>query len=112
MQAALADGLVDDLDWLAPPAAGAALYELAAALPPSTEQRELGRRVLGAPPRGNAETFTAIATRMALGTGKGLVAPHVRARIALVTELPLSLAASRTDRCASRSCRDASSRAS
>src|SRR5258708_4780321 len=33
VQAALQAGLVDDLDWLAPAAAGAALYELASALP-------------------------------------------------------------------------------
>jgi len=89
---ALVDGLVDDTDWLAEPAAGAALYELAAAVPPSNEQREIGRRVAARLLQGSAETFTAIATRMALGTGKGLAAAHVRARVALVTELPLSLA--------------------
>ncbi len=92
VKTALADGLVDDTDWLAESAAGAALYELAAVVPPSNEQRELGRRVAARLLQGSAETFTAIATRMALGTGKGLAAPHVRARVALVTELPLSLA--------------------
>jgi hypothetical protein len=91
IRTALADGLVDDTDWLAEPAAGAALYELAAVVPPSNEQRELGRRVLARLLQGGAETFAAIATRMALGTGKGLSAPHVRARIALLLELPLSL---------------------
>src|SRR5690606_13074571 len=30
---AMADGLLDDLSWLAPPAAGVALYEIAGALP-------------------------------------------------------------------------------
>jgi hypothetical protein len=92
VRTALADGLIDDTDWLAESAAGAALYELAAAVPPSNEQRELGRRVAARLLQGGAETFTAIATRMALGTCKGLAAPHVRARVALVTELPLSLA--------------------
>ncbi len=91
VRVALADGLVDDTDWLAEAAAGAALYELASACPSSNEQRELGRRVAARLLQGSAETFTAIATRMALGTGKGLSAPHVRARIALVTELPLSM---------------------
>src|SRR5579884_3086491 len=43
---ALQAGLVDDLDWLAPPAAGSALYELGSSLPVGPEQRELGRRVL------------------------------------------------------------------
>src|SRR5580704_13991236 len=72
VRTALTDGLVDDTDWLAEPAAGAALYELASAVPIGVEQRELGRRVLARLLQGSAETFTAIATRMALGTGKGL----------------------------------------
>ena len=91
VRVALATGLVDDLDWLAEPAAGAALYEIAAVVPPSVEQRELGRRVLARLLQGGADTFVAIATRMALGTGKGLSAPHVRARIALVAELPIGV---------------------
>lgn len=82
-------GLVDDLDWLAPQAAGVALYTLAAALPVGPEQRELGRRVLARMLAGNAETFTAIATAMAQTAGKGLTSPNIRARIALVMELPL-----------------------
>lgn len=88
-QAALSAGLADDLDWLFPPAAGVALYMLAAALPASAEQRELGRRVLARMLAGNAETFTAIATSMAQSSGKGLSNAGIRARIALVTELPL-----------------------
>ena len=87
---ALAAGLADDLDWLSPAAAGVALYTLAAALPVGTEQRELGRRVLARMLAGNAETFTAIATSMAQSGGKGLSSPAVRARVAIVTELPLS----------------------
>ncbi len=89
VRTALASGLVDDTDWIAEAAAGVALYELAAVIPPSAEQRELGRRVLARLLQGGADTFTAIATRMALGTGKGLSTPSVRARIALVIELPL-----------------------
>ncbi len=90
VSAALHAGLADDLDWLSPSAAGVALYTLAAALPVGTEQRELGRRVLARMLAGNAETFTAIATSMAQSAGKGLSSPNVRARIALVTELPLT----------------------
>jgi hypothetical protein len=89
VNAALQDGLADDLDWLSPAAAGVALYTLAAALPVGSEQRELGRRVLARMLAGNAETFTAIATSMAQSAGKGLSNANVRARIALVTELPL-----------------------
>lgn len=90
VNAALFDGLVDDLDWLSPAAAGVALYTLAAALPVGIEQRELGRRVLARMLAGDAETFTAIATSMAQSGGKGLSHPGVRARVALVTELPLA----------------------
>ncbi len=90
VQVALTSGLVDDLDWLSAQAAGIALYTLASALPFGTEQRELGRRVLARMLAGNAETFTAIATIMAQTAGKGLSAPAIRARVALVTELPLA----------------------
>jgi hypothetical protein len=90
VQAALDAGLVDDLDWLSPQAAGIALYSLAAALPVGVEQRDLGRRVLARMLAGNAETFTAMATLMAQTAGKGLASPAIRARVALVTELPIA----------------------
>jgi hypothetical protein len=91
VRAALQSGLVDDLDWLAPAAAGSALYELASALPLGAEQRELGRRVLARLVVADAATFVAIARRMALGAGKGLGSAGMRARVALVTELPIAL---------------------
>ncbi len=89
-QTALYSGLADDLDWLSPSAAGVALYTLAAALPASREQRELGRRVLARMLTGNAETFAAIAAAMAQTASKALSSAAVRSRIALVCELPLS----------------------
>jgi hypothetical protein len=89
VRAALAAGLADDLDWLAPAAAGAALYELASALPVGPEQRELGRRVLARLLGADAEGFVAIARRMALAGGKGLGSSSLRARVALVAELPV-----------------------
>lgn len=92
VQTALSDGLVDDLDWLAPAAAGVALYGLASALPAGHEQRELGRRVLSRLLSGNAETFVTMAAFMAQTPGKGLSSAGVRARVALATELPLSAA--------------------
>src|SRR4051812_12633107 len=67
VRVALADGLLDDLSWLAPAAAGVALYEIAAALPLGGEKRDLGRRVLGMLYEGNAATFVALAARMAVG---------------------------------------------
>jgi hypothetical protein len=90
VQVALANGLVDDLDWLSPQAAGIALYSLAAALPVGSEQRDLGRRVLARMLSSNAETFTAIVTIMAQTAGKGLSSPAIRARVGLVSELPIS----------------------
>jgi hypothetical protein len=90
VRAALQAGLVDDLDWLAPAAAGVALYELASALPVGPEQRELGRRVLARVLGADAETFVEIARRMALGGGRGLASPGMRARVVLVTELPIA----------------------
>jgi hypothetical protein len=89
-RAALRSGLADDLDWLAPAAAGAALYELAWALPLGPEQRELGRRVLARLLLADAETFVAIARRMARGGGRGLATPGMRARVVLVAELPIA----------------------
>jgi hypothetical protein len=91
VKAALQMGLVDDLDWLAPAAAGSALYELASALPLGFEQRELGRRVLSRLLAADAPTFVAIARRMARSGGKGLATRAMRARVALVTELPVGL---------------------
>ncbi len=88
---AIEGGFVDDLEWLSPSAAGCALYELAAALPFGKEKRELGRRTLTRLLEGDAGTFVAIATRMARATGKGLSSPAVRARVALVVELPIEL---------------------
>src|SRR5260370_30550806 len=84
VRSALHAGLADDLDWLASAAAGAALYELASALPVGPEQRELGRRVLARVLAADAETFVAIARRIALGGGRRLGSPAMRAPGALV----------------------------
>jgi hypothetical protein len=91
MKIALEGGFADDLEWLAPAAAGCALYELASVLPIGKEKRELGRRALTRLLEGDAETFVAIATRMARSTGRGLSSPAVRARVGLVVELPIAL---------------------
>jgi hypothetical protein len=88
VRAALADGLIDDLDWLSAEAATVALYEIASALPQGAEKREIGRRVAAYTYDGTADTFAAVATRMAVGSGKGLSGPQMRARVALALELP------------------------
>jgi eukaryotic-like serine/threonine-protein kinase len=89
VRVALNAGLVDDLDWMAAPAAGLALYTLASAMPPGAEQRELGRRLLTRLHSGNAETFAAVAAKMALSTPKSLFTGPFRARLALVMDLPI-----------------------
>src|ERR1041385_5717537 len=86
-QTALETNLVDDLDWIAPGSAAVALYELSSALPPGKERREIGRRVFARLYEGNASTFAAVATRMALGAGLTLEAATLRARIGLVFNL-------------------------
>jgi hypothetical protein len=88
IQTAFADGLLDDLSWLAAPAAAVALYEIAAVLPIGQERRELGRRVGVSLYEGSAATFVAIATRMAAGSVRGLSTPGVHARVALAMALP------------------------
>jgi eukaryotic-like serine/threonine-protein kinase len=87
-QTALETNLVDDLDWIAPGSAAVALYELSSALPPGKERREIGRRVFARLYQGDAATFAAVATRMALGAGRTLEAATLRARIGLVFNLP------------------------
>lgn len=86
---ALADGLMEDLAWLSPAHRAAAMYELAAALPPCDEKRDLGRRVLVALQEGDAQTFVTVATQLATGSRRGLSGAGIRARLALSLDLPI-----------------------
>ena len=86
---ALDIGLVDDLDWLAPGSAAVALYELTAALPSGKVRLELGRRVFARLYEGTAETFAAVATRMALASGRPFETATLRARVGLLFDLPI-----------------------
>lgn len=86
---ALETGLVDDLEWISPGGAAVALYELSSNLPPGKERREIGRRVFARLYEGNAATFAAVATRMALGPVGPFEAATLRARIGLVFSLPV-----------------------
>lgn len=89
MNVAVKQGYVSELDWLSAPAAAAALYEIASALPPSSAKRELGRIVLERLHEGDAATFVALATQLALGSQRALGGPAIRARVALALNLPL-----------------------
>jgi eukaryotic-like serine/threonine-protein kinase len=88
VKAALEGGLFDDLGFLAPPAAGVALYEIAHALPQGPEKRELQRRLFVRMHEGNAATFVMIATRMAAASERGLGVSTIRARVELSVSLP------------------------
>jgi eukaryotic-like serine/threonine-protein kinase len=90
VELALEEGLFDDLDWLSPGQGGAAICHLAAALPPGTPQRELGRRGIARMLSADAGAFVTIATQLARAGGRGLSAPAVAARVALLVELPLA----------------------
>ncbi|MGB5809319.1 MAG: serine/threonine protein kinase, partial [Polyangiales bacterium] len=89
MDVALQGGYVERLDWLSGPAAAAALYEVAAALPASHTKRALGRLVLDRLRRGDAATFVAVATQLALGSQRALGGSAMRARVALSISLPI-----------------------
>lgn len=58
------------------------------ALPVGPERREIGRRVLTRLYEGTAGTFAAVATRMALGSGR-LEPATMRARVGLVIDVPI-----------------------
>jgi hypothetical protein len=88
VRAAIQTNLIDDLDFLSPPAAACALYGLATALPWGVERRELGRRVLLRLHDGDAATFIALATSLALGS-RAFDGPLVRARVGLALALPI-----------------------
>ena len=88
VQVAMRDSLLDELEWLSAPSAAVALWEIANALPMGPERRDLGRRVLRHLHDGNAATFVAIATALALGARKGLRGRGIRSRVSLCVELP------------------------
>ncbi len=86
---ALDHGLLDDLDWIGAEQALLALYELTTALPPGTERRELGKRVVHRVYGGPAGPFVAVAQRMAWSGVKQLETAPMRARVSLSFSLPI-----------------------
>jgi hypothetical protein len=90
VRVAVSSGLLDDMSFLSRPVAMAALFELAGALPPGPEKRELGRRVLTALHEGDAATFVTLATSLALASPRALGGALVRARVALSLRLPIA----------------------
>ncbi len=90
VRVALADGLLADMDFLAPAAAAIATFELAGALPPGAERRELGRRTLEQLGGGDADTFIALAASLALASRRPLPGALTRIRVAAALSAPLS----------------------
>jgi eukaryotic-like serine/threonine-protein kinase len=89
VQIALETGLVDDVDWATPERAAVALYEMTSAMPAGRERTALGRRAFSRLYSGNAATFAAVATRMAINSGKPLETPALQARVHLLYSLPV-----------------------
>jgi eukaryotic-like serine/threonine-protein kinase len=89
VRAAFTHDLLQDLSWLSPPGAAAAVYELASAIPVGPERRKLGREVLTRLYEGDAETFVVLATSLAAESKRTLTGVPIRARLALALSLPL-----------------------
>lgn len=93
VRAALTHKLFDDLSFLSSAGAASALYALASALPPQgAERRELGRRVLAQLHQGDADSFVALATALALGSTRAFEGLSMRGRLELVLLLPVGSA--------------------
>ncbi|MGE0547724.1 MAG: protein kinase [Kofleriaceae bacterium] len=86
---ALADGVLAQLDWMSPAAGTIALFELAQALPPGNERRELGRRVLLRLREADRETFVRLLIALARSSPKLLSSDGLRARAEVVLSAPL-----------------------
>lgn len=90
VRTALADGMLADLEWLSPAAGAIAIFELAQALPPGSERRELGRRVLTRLREADRETFVRLVIALARSSPKLLASESLRARTEVVLSAPLT----------------------
>ncbi|MCW5808991.1 MAG: hypothetical protein KIT31_41950, partial [Deltaproteobacteria bacterium] len=91
VKAALADGILDSLDWMSPAAGAIAMFALAQALPPGQERRELGRNVLTLLRDADRDTFVRLVTALARSSPKLLASDALRARVEVVLSAPLTL---------------------
>jgi hypothetical protein len=90
VRTALTDGVLADLSWLSPAAAAIALFELAQALPPGAERRELGRRVLTQLRDADRDTFVRLLIALARSSPKVVASDSLRARLEVVLSAPLT----------------------
>lgn len=90
VQVAMGSGLLDELSWLSPAAAAAAVYELASAIPESPERAHLERQAHTLLHQGDAHTFATLATYMAAESHQALHELPVRARVTRAIGLPVT----------------------
>src|SRR5262245_28110355 len=90
VRAALQDGQLGEVDWLSPASAAIALFELAQALPPSPERRELGRRVLTRLREADRTTFVRLLIALARTSPKIVAGEGLRARLEVVLAAPFT----------------------
>jgi len=90
VRAALGDGMLAELEWLSPAGGAIALFELAQALPPGPERRELGRRVLTRLRAADRDTFVRLLIALARSSPKLLASDGLRARTEVVLSAPLT----------------------
>ncbi len=90
VRAALGDGVLADLDWLSPAGGAIAMFELAQALPPGPERRELGRRVLTRLRDADRDTFVRLLIALARSSPKLLTSDSLRARAEVVLSSPFT----------------------
>ncbi|CAN5915728.1 hypothetical protein BH11MYX2_BH11MYX2_22050 [soil metagenome] len=89
-RAALSDGSLAEIDWLSSASAAIAMFELAQALPPGSERRELGRRVLLRLRDADRGTFVRLVIALARSSPKLLASDGLRARTEVVLSAPLT----------------------
>src|SRR5262249_29067977 len=90
VRATLGDGVLSDMGGVSPAAAAVALFELAQALPPGAERRELGRRVLERLREADRDTFVRLLVALARSSPKIVASEGLRARLEVVLAAPLT----------------------
>lgn len=90
VRSVLGDGLFAEMDWLSSASAAIAMFELAQALPPSAERRELGRRVLTRLRAADRDTFVRLLISLARTSPKTVASEGLRARLEVVLAAPLT----------------------
>ena len=89
LHCALEAGLLDELSFLSAPAAAVALCQMASGLRRCAERQALEAKVRQRLLDGDASTFVAAATALAVGSSQALAQPALRTRASLAVGLPI-----------------------